>query len=156
MAASAGPCKHPAQEALISMTGVFWDTVVICAMTGLMLVAAMLGQPQSFQGAGAGALCRIAFSCLPGGEGILTGSLTVFAFGTIVGWSYYGSCCWGFLRRNQWLYLGLYLLAVFLGAFFRLETLWSLGGILAGLMAAVNLPSLFLLRQEAAETLSEL
>jgi AGCS family alanine or glycine:cation symporter len=156
MAAAAGPCKHPAQEALISMTGVFWDTVVICAMTGLMLVTAMLGQPQSFQGAGAGAMCRIAFSCLPGGEGILTGALTVFAFGTIVGWSYYGSCCWGFLGKDRRLYLGLYLLAVFLGAFFRLETLWSLGGILAGLMAAVNLPSLFLLRQEAAETLREL
>jgi AGCS family alanine or glycine:cation symporter len=138
------------------MTGVFWDTVVICAMTGLMLVTAMLGQPQSFQGAGAGAMCRIAFSCLPGGEGILTGSLVVFAFGTIVGWSYYGSCCWGFLGKDQRIYFGLYLLAVFFGAFFRLETLWSLGGILAGLMAAVNLPSLFLLRQEAAETLRQL
>jgi AGCS family alanine or glycine:cation symporter len=153
MAAAAGPCKHPAQEALISMTGVFWDTVVICAMTGLMLVTAMLGDPQSFQGAGPGQLCRIAFSCLPGGEWILTGSLTVFAFGTIVGWSYYGSCCWRYLRGNQSLYLGLYLLAVFFGVFFRLETLWSLGGILAGLMAAVNLSGLFLLRQEAAETL---
>jgi AGCS family alanine or glycine:cation symporter len=153
MAAAAGPCKHPAQEALISMTGVFWDTVVICAMTGLMLVTAMLGDPQSFQGAGPGQLCQIAFSCLPGGEWILTGSLTVFAFGTIVGWSYYGSCCWRYLRGNQSLYLGLYLLAVFFGVFFRLETLWSLGGILAGLMAAVNLSGLFLLRQEAAETL---
>jgi AGCS family alanine or glycine:cation symporter len=156
MAAAAGPCKHPAQEALISMTGVFWDTVVICAMTGVMLVTAMLGQPQSFQGAEAGELCRIAFSSLPGGEGILIGALVVFAFGTIVGWSYYGSCCWGFFRGNQRLYQGIYLLAVFLGVFFRLETLWSLGGILAGLMAAANLSGLFLLRNEAAQTLEQL
>ena len=58
MAAAAGPGEHPQEESLISMTGVFWDTVVICAMTGIMLVAAMLKFPERFREAGVGALWR--------------------------------------------------------------------------------------------------
>lgn len=150
MAACAGPCQRPAEEALISMTGVFWDTVVICAMTGLALVSAMVKFPALFQGASAGRLCYLAFSCLPFGQGVLMISLTVFAFATIVGWSYYGECCcrylWG--EKSVIFYRFVYLISGFIGVLVSLETVWSLGGILAGLMTVPNLCMLFSLRKE--------
>lgn len=154
LAAAAGPCKHPAEEALISMTGVFWDTVVICAMTGLSLVSAMMKFPAMFQNAGPGRLCFLAFSCLPFGKWVLTISLAVFAFATVVGWSYYGECCcrylWG--EKSVLLYRLLYLGSGFLGVFLRLEAVWSLGSILSGLMTVPNLAMLFFLRKEIADS----
>lgn len=150
MAAAAGPGAHPQEEALISMTGVFWDTVVICAMTGITLVAAMLEFPDRFEHAAAGTLCFRAFSCIPGGEAILTVSLITFAFSTVVGWCYYGECCTAYLFGEKGVlpYRIAYLLSAFLGAFAGLELVWSIGGILAGLMAAPNVMMLFALRKE--------
>lgn len=158
MAAAAGPCKHPAKEALISMTGVFWDTVVICAMTGLVLVSSILQTPELFSQADVGSLCYLAFSLLPGGTWILTISLVVFAFATIVGWCWYGEVCWGYLlgRHNLLLYRILYLAAAFLGVFGGLELIWSLGSILAGLMTLPNLLCLWRLRQEVTASLQTL
>lgn len=150
LAAAAGPGERPEDEALVSMTGVFWDTVVLCAMTGVTLVAAMLKYPALFQGAGAGTMCLRAFSCIPGGEWILTISLLTFAFSTVVGWCYYGECCVEYLlgKRGVTGYRICYLLSVFLGAFVRLEWVWSLGGILAGAMALPNILMMLLLRRE--------
>ena len=150
LAAAAGPGMRPKEEALISMTGVFWDTVVICAMTGITLVAAMLKFSELFQGAKAGNMCLRAFSCIPGGEWILTISLLTFAFSTVVGWCYYGECCMNYLlgARSVTGYRLSYLLSVLLGAFARLEWVWSLGGILAGAMALPNIWMLLLLRRE--------
>ncbi len=158
MAAAAAPCRNPSQEALVSMTGVFWDTVVICAVTGLVVVSSMLRCPALFAGMGAGTMCSAAFSLIPMGDWILTVSLTVFAFATIVGWCWYGECCWSYLwggSRLLW-YRLLYLAAVLAGAMGGLELIWSLGSILAGLMAVPNLISLWLLRDEAAESLQDL
>lgn len=158
MAAAAAPCKNPAEEALVSMTGVFWDTVVICAMTGLVIVSAMLRAPELFAGAEAGQLCYLAFSMIPAGKWILTISLVIFAYATIVGWCWYGECCWRYLwgaKKLLW-YRGLYLTAAFLGVFGGLKLVWSLGGILAGLMAVPNLICLWRLRGEAAESLRDL
>lgn len=150
MAAAAGPGEHPQEESLISMTGVFWDTVVICAMTGITLVAAMLKFPERFQEAGVGALCFRAFSCIPGGETVLMISLITFAFSTVVGWCYYGECCTEYLlgRGRVLPYRIVYLASTFLGAFAGLELVWSIGGILAGLMAVPNVMMLFALRKE--------
>lgn len=150
LAAAAGPGERPKEEALISMTGVFWDTVVICAITGIMLVAAMLKFPVLFQGANVGTMCLRAFSCIPGGEWILTISLLTFAFSTIVGWCYYGECCVDYLLGDRGVtgYRISYLLFVLLGAFVRLEWVWSLGGILAGAMALPNILLILLLRRE--------
>ena len=150
MAAAAGPGEKPQEEALISMTGVFWDTVVICAMTGITLVAAMLEFPERFTHATAGTLCFRAFSCIPGGEAILTVSLITFAFSTVVGRCYYGECCTAYLFGEKGVlpYRIAYLLSAFLGAFAGLELVWSIGGILAGLMAAPNVMMLFALRNE--------
>lgn len=150
MAAAAGPGTQPQEEALISMTGVFWDTVVICAMTGITLVAAMLQFPERFQNAAAGTLCFRAFSCIPGGELVLTVSLVTFAFSTVVGWCYYGECCTEYLLGQRWVlpYRLIYLASAFLGAFAELELVWSIGGILAGLMAVPNVMMLFAMRRE--------
>lgn len=155
MAAAAGPCKHPGQEALISMTGVFWDTVVICAMTGLVIVSSMLRVPELFTQADVGTLCYLAFSLLPGGEWILTISLVVFAFATIVGWCWYGECCWTYFfgQKQLLLYRMLYLGAAFCGVFGGLDLIWSMGSILAGLMTLPNLLCLWRLRHEIAESL---
>lgn len=150
MASAAGPCRSPEAEALAAMTGVLWDTVVVCAMTGIALVSAMVASPRLFAGAEPGSLCSLAFSCVPGGGQILTVSLCVFAFATIVGWSWYGSCCGTYLggKGGNRVYLMLYLAAVFCGGFLKLEALWSLGSILAGLMAIPNVYALLRLRKE--------
>lgn len=150
MAAAAGPCRSPETEALVSMTGVFWDTVVICAMTGLALVSAMVSHPEQFTDVGPGQLCAVAFSGIPFGGAILTVSLCIFAFATVVGWSWYGECCAGYLWgiSSAVPYRLSYLAAAFCGVFVELEALWSLGGILAGLMALPNVVSLIWLRRE--------
>lgn len=158
MAAVAAPAENPAEEALVSMTGVFWDTVVICAMTGLALVSAMVRSPELFQGAAGSGLCYVAFSLIPGGGWILTVCLTVFAFATVVGWCWYGECCARYLFGEKGIsgYRVLYLLGAFLGVFWAAESAWSFGGILAGLMAVPNLISLLLLRKEIKESIRSL
>jgi AGCS family alanine or glycine:cation symporter len=156
LAAVTGPCAQPVREAVISMTGVFWDTVVICAMTGLVLVTSILRDPGTFDTAAPGMLCLLAFAGMPLGKWVLMGSLVTFAFATVVGWSWYGESCWHYLGGNpQWYRLG-YLLCCFVGVFGGLETVWSMGGVLSGLMALPNLLSLFLLRHEPRESLREL
>lgn len=146
------------EEALVSMTGVFWDTVVICALTGLVLVSSMLGSPELFQEAQAGELCYLAFSGMPLGRWVLTISLVVFAFATIVGWCWYGECCCRYLWGESavGVYRMCYLAGAFAGAFGGLETVWSLGSLLSGLMAAPNLMCLMALRKEIIESLAVL
>lgn len=150
MATAAGPCRSLEIEGLVGMTGVFWDTVVICALTGITLVSAMVAQPESFLGVGAGQMCAVAFSAIPGGNLILTLSLSIFAFATVVGWSHYGAVCWEYLfgSRTVTVYRLCYLGAAFFGVFLQMETLWSLGGILSGLMAVPNVISLLVLRRQ--------
>lgn len=158
MAAVIAPAEKAGEEALVSMTGVFWDTVVICALTGVALVSSMLRAPELFQGANSSGLCYVAFSLIPGGGVILTVSLVVFAFATVVGWCWYGECCsrylWG--EKSVMVYRVLYLVGAFFGVLWGAESAWSFGGILAGLMAAPNLVSLLLLRREIKESLREL
>lgn len=158
MAAVVAPVEKAGEEALVSMTGVFWDTVVICALTGLALVSSMLRAPELFQGTAGSGLCYVAFSLIPGGGWILTVSLVVFAFATVVGWCWYGECCcrylWG--EKSVLIYRVCYLVGAFFGVLFGAESVWSFGGILAGLMAAPNLVSLLLLRREIRESLKDL
>lgn len=152
MATATAPCRSPEQEGLVGMTGVFWDTVVICALTGITLISAMAAAPERFAGAGAGQLCALAFSMVPGGKLVLTVSLCIFAFATVVGWSHYGAVCWDYLwgMDTTTIYRLLYLATAFVGVFLQLDTLWSLGGIVAGLMAVPNVISLFALRREVS------
>ncbi len=150
MASAAGPCRTPEAEGLSAMTGVFWDTVVVCGLTSVTLISAIINAPEAFAGAGPDRLCAIAFSAVPGGAPALALSLCVFAFATVVGWSFYGECCARYLWQDRGIlpYRLFYLAAVFCGVFLDLEVLWSLGAILVGLMALPNLWCLISLRAQ--------
>ena len=156
MATAAAPCRDPVRASLSAMTAVFWDTVVICAVTGLVIVSSVVRRPAVFAGAPAEKLCLLAFEAVPCGPALLRISLCAFAFATVVGWCWYGESCWRYLGREPGAYRAAYLGAAVLGAFGELEAVWSLGSILAGLMALPNLYALFALRHQAAEGLSDI
>jgi len=141
--------SSPVRQGIVSMTGVFWDTVVMCAITGITIVSSMLKMPQSFGNAEEDRLCFIAFSRIPGGEYILSVSLVLFAFATIIGWSYYGECAAGYLAGKSGIgwYKIMYIVSVYLGAVLSLETVWNLSELFNSFMALPNLVSLWLLRK---------
>lgn len=151
IAISAAEAKttSPVRQGIVSMTGVFWDTVVMCAITGITIVSSMLKMPQSFGNVKEDRLCFLAFSEIPGGEYILAVSLVLFAFATIIGWSYYGECAAGYLggERGIGWYKLMYIVSVYLGAVLSLETVWNLADLFNSFMALPNLISLFLLRK---------
>lgn len=133
--------RNPVRQALISMTGTFWDTVVVCAMTGLVIVSSIVRSPESFVGAGNDDLTRVAFSVLPFGAGILAIALAIFAFTTILGWSYYGEKCVEYLfgTRAVKIYRPLFLVFLFVGTITSLELVWNFSDLVNGLMAFPNL-----------------
>lgn len=151
MTAAATGAEDAARQALISMTGPFWDTVVMCAVTGIALLSSMLGHPEQYQGVSPEKMCFAAFRGLPVcGELLLSLSLILFAFATIIGWNVYGVAAvrylWG--EKAVWLYQGCYLLSVYAGAVLSLETVWGISDLFNVLMAVPNLIGVFLLRNE--------
>lgn len=151
MTSAASNCESPVRQGLISMTGPFWDTVVICAVTGIVIVSSMLRSPLEYTNIAADRLCFAAFSKLPfwGGE-ILSISLVLFAFATIIGWCYYGECSIRFLTKNKGvqIYQTIYIVFIYLGAVMSLQLVWGLSDLLNSLMAIPNLICLWLLRKE--------
>ena len=148
--AAAASGADPVTQSLISMTGPFWDTVVICAVTGLTIVSSMLKRPDAFTGLTPDGLCFAAFSQLPFlGTEILSLSLALFAFATILGWCYYGECAVRFLAGSRAVkpYQVLYLFFVYLGAILSLERVWSVSDLLNALMILPNLYCLWRLRK---------
>ncbi len=147
IAAASAQTRNPVRQALVSMTGTFWDTVIICAMTGIVVVSGMLRSPEQYAGAGDDAMTRLAFSVLPGGQYVLTVALSIFAFTTILGWSYYGERCMEYLTgaRGVLLYRLAFLAAVFLGAVVSLDIVWNFADLMNGLMAFPNLIAVLLL-----------
>jgi AGCS family alanine or glycine:cation symporter len=151
MAAACARTPSPVTQGLISMTGPFWDTVVICAVTGLVIVSSILKTPQAYAGIPIDSLCLAAFSQLPfWGTEILSISLILFAFATILGWCYYGECAVRFLAGQRAVkpYQVLYLLSVYLGAVVSLERVWGVSDLLNACMALPNLVCLWLLRKK--------
>lgn len=155
--AAAARTKNPVRQALVSSTGTFWDTVVICAITGVVIVSSVLAHPDiSFDNGGV--LTTMAFSKIPyiGSPLLAFGSLT-FAFSTILGWSYYGERAIEYLAGKTFVgkrwgvrpmvntYRVLFLITVFLGAVVSLDLVWNLADIFNALMAIPNLISLVLL-----------
>lgn len=155
--AAAARTKNPVRQALVSSTGTFWDTVVICAITGVVIVSSVLAHPDiSFENGGV--LTTMAFSKIPyiGSPLLAFGSLT-FAFSTILGWSYYGERAIEYLAGKTFVgrrwgvrpmvntYRVLFLITVFLGAVVSLDLVWNLADIFNALMAIPNLISLVLL-----------
>ncbi len=145
--AAAAKTKDPVRQALVSSTATFWDTVVICAITGLVLVSTILAYPEVDYTEG-GALTKMAFDKIPViGAPLLTFGIVTFAFTTILGWSYYGERAVEYLsgKRYLLLYRLLYVAAIFMGAVVNLSFVWNLADLLNGLMAIPNLVSLLAL-----------
>lgn len=147
IAAATAQTKNPVRQALVSMTGTFWDTVVVCAITGIVVVSSIVKNPALYQGVNDDAMTRLAFSTLPGGQYILTFALSVFAFTTILGWSYYGERCVEYLfgARGITFYRVVFLVVLFIGAVSNLDLVWSFSDLMNGLMAFPNLISILLL-----------
>lgn len=144
--AAAARTKNPVRQALVSSTGTFWDTVVICALTGIVLVSSILAYPDVSIADGA-ALTKAAFSKLPLGPHVLNLAILTFALSTILGWSYYGERAMEYLAgiRAANFYRYVYVLAVFLGSIVSLDIIWNVADSLNALMAIPNLISLLLL-----------
>ncbi len=145
--AAAAQTKNPVRQALVSSTGTFWDTVIICAITGLVIVSSIIAYPEISQEDGA-MLTKKAFGMIPYvGTPILTFGIVTFSFSTILGWSYYGERAMEYLagRRSIVFYRVVYILLVFAGATMSLALAWNLSDIMNALMAVPNLISLLLL-----------
>ena len=145
--AAAAQTRNPVRQALVSSSGTFWDTVVICALTGLVIVSSVLAYPDIDFSNGA-TLTKAAFSKIPFvGRPLLTFGLLTFAFSTILGWCYYGERAVEYLKGGQWVkgYRVLYISAVFLGSVMNLAVVWNLADCMNALMAIPNLLSLLFL-----------
>ena len=132
------------------MTGTFWDTVVMCAITGIAVVGSMIRCPEKYYDASQDRLCFIAFSELPiRGDLILSISLVLFAFATIIGWNYYGECAVRYLWGEKGIqnYRIIYMVAVYLGAVMSLELVWGISDLFNSFMAIPNIACIWLLRQ---------
>jgi AGCS family alanine or glycine:cation symporter len=156
IAAAAAQSRNPVRQALVSSTGTFWDTVVICAITGLVVVTSVMKAPAALAGLKGAALTKAAFDTLPGiGPIVLTVGLLTFVFSTILGWSYYGERCaeylWG--KRAILPYRIVWVLAVYAGSVLTLQFVWDFSDMANAMMAIPNLLSLLLLSGViAAET----
>jgi AGCS family alanine or glycine:cation symporter len=145
IAQAAGMSNDPVRSGLIGMMGTFFDTIVVCSMTGLAIVVS--GAWQS--GRTGAELTQIAFqSAMPGiGGEVVAIALAIFALTTILGWSYYGERCWQFLVGSWTIkpYRILWTIAVFFGAITHLDLAWTIADTLNALMAIPNLIALLAL-----------
>lgn len=144
IAAAAAQTRHPVTQALVSMTQTFIDTLIVCSVTGFVIIAT--GAWKS--GATGAELTTQAFSSgLPGhwGGAIVAVGLALFAYSTILGWAYYGEKCVEFLGGRRWVirpYRVAWVGAVVVGATVSLQTVWSLADVMNGAMAIPNLVGL--------------
>ena len=153
--AAAAQTRNPVRQALVSSTGTFWDTVVICALTGLVLVSSILAYPDITYDDGA-ALTKVAFEKIPYvGAPLLIFGIVTFAFSTILGWCYYGEKAMEYLSGKRWMlcYRGVFIVCAFFGAITQLAVVWNFADLTNALMALPNIVSLICLSGVvAAET----
>lgn len=149
IAAAAAKTDQPGRQALVSMTGTFLDTIIVCTITGLSVVvtgAYLKYVPGQLEGA---QVTVAAFeSAMPSiGGWIVTAGLIFFAYSTVLGWSYYGEKCFTYLfgDRMTFLYRLLFVFAVFFGAMQKISLVWDAADMMNGLMALPNLVGLLLL-----------
>ena len=146
IAAAAAKTDHPCRQALVSMTGTFLDTLVVCSITGIVLVIGGLYATSGDTGA---ALTSHTFNdLLPGPGGwLVTFGLVFFAYSTILGWCYYGEKCAAYLGGEKVvpIYRVIYVVTVLLGAGVNLGLVWAAADVFNGLMAVPNLIALLLL-----------
>lgn len=145
IAAAAAKTNEPVEQGLISMTGTFIDTLIICTLTGLTILVTGVWS-SDLNGV---SLTQSAFSTVFSGfgPGLLTIFLVLFAFTTILGWNYYGERCFEFLFgvKYIWLYRVIFVAMVLLGGFIELDMVWIIADIVNALMALPNLIALLAL-----------
>ncbi|MFO7448478.1 MAG: sodium:alanine symporter family protein [Ignavibacteriaceae bacterium] len=144
--AAAAQTKNPVRQALVSSSGTFWDTVVVCAITGIVIVSS----GEWVNGLTGAALTKAAFSDIPVvGPIILTIGLLTFVFSTILGWSYYGEKAAEYLLGSRVIgpYRWLWVIAVMVGSVLQLNIVWTFADIANALMAVPNLVSLLFLNR---------
>jgi AGCS family alanine or glycine:cation symporter len=144
--AAAAQTKNPVRQALVSSTGTFWDTVVICLLTGLVIISSGLAHPDLH--IAGGNLVKITFSQIPHiGNFVYTFGIITFAFSTLLGWSYYGEKGMEYLLGTKSIipYRCIYVFVAFLGVIPSLKIVWNIADILNALMAIPNLVAVLLL-----------
>ena len=145
--AAAAQTRNPVRQALVSSSGTFWDTVVICALTGIVIVSSVLAYPDITFESGS-TLTKEAFAKIPFiGTPLLTFGLGTFAFSTILGWCYYGERAVEYLKGYRWViaYRIAYIAAVFIGSIMSLQMVWNFADCMNALMAIPNLISILAL-----------
>ena len=163
IAAAAARSKDPVRQGLVSMTGTFFDTIVICTMTGLAIVMMGSWKNENLEGA------QVSIDAFQKGMYflpeqvpalILTFSLVFFAFTTILGWNYYGERCVEYLFNKSKvaiiIYRWLYIIAVFIGPYMTVKAVWTIADIVNGLMAFPNLIALISLSPIVIKETNEL
>lgn len=150
--AAAAKSRNPVRQALISSTGTFWDTVIICALTGIVLVSSVLAN-SDMDFAQEGLLTEFVFRKIPYvGTAILTLSLAAFSFSTILGWSYYAERAVQYLGGKRFIkfFRIVWIVVIFIGATMNLRLVWNLADVMNALMALPNIISLLVLSGVAA------
>ena len=150
IAAAAAQTRNPVRQALVSSTGTFWDTVVVCLMTGLVLVSTIMKNPaiNANEITDGGVLTSLAFDQIPIiGPLILVVGIISFAFSTILGWAYYGERCVEYFAGKKGLipYRVLYIAVAVIAPVVALDVVWDIADILNALMALPNLIAVLLL-----------
>ena len=148
--AAAATTDNPVRQGLVSATGTFWDTVVVCAMTGLVLVTSIMKNPSiDISGVdNGGVLTTLAFDQIPYiGPMILVFGIILFAYSTVLGWAYYGERCVEYCLGKKALvpYRVLYIIVAAIAPVVALDLVWTIADILNALMAIPNLVAVLLL-----------
>ncbi len=150
--AAAAKSRNPVRQALISSTGTFWDTVIICAVTGIVLVSSVVANPE-IEPTGNALLTELAFSKIPYvGNIILMLCLATFSFSTILGWSYYAEKAvqyLGGMKPIKWFRI-LWIVVIFCGAVMNLRVVWNIADVMNVFMTIPNIISLIALSGVAA------
>ena len=147
---AAAKTNNPVRQALVSSTATFWDTVVVCALTGIVLVSSIIANPEIDYSDGA-LLTKLAFEKIPYiGNFILTIAICTFCFSTIIGWYVYGEKAIEYLgggRKFIKVYRWINIIVCYIGGIIQLTLVWSLADMMNALMAIPNLISLLLLHK---------
>lgn len=146
---AAAKTKNPVRQALVASTGVFWDTVVMCFITGLVLITTIISYPQGeILIKDGGDLAYMAFGKIPYiGEPILVFGVVTFAFATILSWCYYGEKCTEYLfgKRYIFVYRMIWVFMTFFGCITGMRIVWSISDSLNAIMAIPSLLSVLFL-----------
>lgn len=156
IAAAAAQTRNPVRQALVSSTGTFWDTVVVCLMTGLTLVTTIMKNPaiNADEITDGGVLTTLAFGQIPYlGPIILTLGIVCFAYSTVLGWAYYGERAVEYFAGKKGMipYRVLYIIVAAIAPIVALDVVWALADILNALMAIPNLLAVLLLSNVIAK-----